>query len=101
MNSELFYQINKNLCEWDPVDLVTITSEHEYEIECKIIASKLQAGMSVFQVAAVIRDVLIKQFGDILPINKKELKNTTFPKATDGDFSRRCISMARNVQTYV
>lgn len=101
MDSELFYRIKKDLCQWDPVDLVTITSEHEYDIECKAIASELQPGMGVFQIATIIRDVLMKHFGDILPANKKELKNTSFPKAADGEFSRRCISMARDVRAYV
>ena len=80
MDNELFYRIKKDLCQWDPVDLVTITSEHEYDIECKAIASELQPGMGVFQIATIIRDVLMKHFGDILPANKKNSKTPAFQK---------------------
>lgn len=101
MDDELSFQLRKNLCQWDPVDLVSITSKHEYDIECDAIASRLHPDMGVFQIAAVIKNVLMSQFEGILPVNKTEMQNSGLPKVTDGEFSKRCISVAKNIRAYV
>lgn len=98
---QLFVQLQKGLCEWDPMDLVSLTTSNEYNIECEAIVSKIHADMGVFEVATIIRNTLVASFGTLLPATKTEIENTGYLREADGEFSRRCISLARDIRISV
>lgn len=96
-----FSFLQKQLDIWDPMDLASIAGAEEYSVESRAIADRLYAGISMEEIAAIIRDVLVEYFGNLLPANNEEIENSGPVQEADGYFSQKCICLAKELYTCI
>ncbi len=96
-----FAFLQKELDSWDPMDLASIAGAEEYRVESRAIANRLYDGISMEETAAVIRDVLVEHFGNLLPANNEEIENSGPVQEADGYFSQKCICLAKELYTCI
>lgn len=102
MGKTIATEITKRINEWDPMDLFPLgVPEDEYHKECEMIAQRIQPGMTVTEVATVIRDVFVEMFGDVLCASYSEIHSKKPVKESDGNFSKKCISIAKSLVHYL
>lgn len=98
---DLKTRLKEHIVEWDPVDLIAVTNQDEYDVEINMILARVSHGMSTPEIGKVIRDVFVAQFRDVLQAEAGELNSKKLPKESDGEFSRGCLSVAKSISHYV
>ena len=98
---DLKTRLKERIVEWDPVGLIVVTNQDEYDVEINMILARISHGMSTPEIGKVIRDVFVAQFRDVLQAEASELNSKKPPKESDGEFSRGCLAIAKAICHYV